>query len=82
MQEPEQEVIGARLELLELLLEAMEAGTISPTDARAIAWHYTAGPVPDALAAAQVGTTAGAWQRRRSRAVHALKTMPRLTAAA
>ncbi|MDH6115672.1 hypothetical protein P3T36_007289 [Kitasatospora sp. MAP12-15] len=73
----EQEAAGARLELLELLLEALEGGTISPADARAVAWHYTTTPLPDAAAAARAGTTAGAWQRRRSRAVHALKNRPR-----
>ncbi|MDH6130230.1 hypothetical protein [Kitasatospora sp. GP82] len=55
----------------------MEAGTLSPADGQAIAWHYTTAPVPDVQAA----TTAGAWQRRRSRAVHALKTSLRPTAA-
>ncbi|GAB2711702.1 hypothetical protein [Kitasatospora kifunensis] len=78
----EQEATGARLELLELLLEAKDAGTISAADARAIAWHYSAGPLSDAAAAARAGTTAGAWQRRRSRAVHTLRTMPRPAAAA
>ncbi|WP_351233300.1 hypothetical protein [Streptomyces sp. NPDC002133] len=69
------EASRARLELLELVLDAMAAGTLSPADGRAIAWHYTTAPVPDAEAAARAGTTAGAWQRRRSRAV------ARLTAA-
>ncbi|MDQ0847628.1 hypothetical protein [Streptomyces sp. V1I6] len=65
---------SARMELLELVLDAMDAGALSPADGRAIAWHYTAA-VPDTVAAARAGTTAGAWQRRRSRAV------ARLTAA-
>lgn len=73
----EWEAVGARLELLELLLEALEAGAISPADARAVAWHYTTSAVPDAVAAARTGATAGAWQRRRSRAVHTLRTRPR-----
>ncbi|MFD4224719.1 hypothetical protein [Streptomyces griseus] len=60
---------GARLELLELVLEAMENGTLSAADARSIAWHYTSTALPDATAAARNGTTAGAWRRRRSRAV-------------
>lgn len=59
---------SARLELLELVLDAMDAGALSPADGRAIAWHYTAA-VPDSEAAARAGTTADAWQRRRSRAV-------------
>ncbi|EPH40949.1 hypothetical protein ABT390_35425 [Streptomyces aurantiacus] len=71
----EAEAGAARLELLELVLDAMDAGALSPADGRAIAWHYTAA-VPDTKAAARAGTTAGAWQRRRSRAV------ARLTAAA
>ncbi|MFF3113541.1 hypothetical protein ACFVSN_30650 [Kitasatospora sp. NPDC057904] len=62
-----------RLELLGLLVNAIESGVLCPADARAIAWHYTVSPVPDARAAAAAGTTAGAWQRRRSRAVHALR---------
>ncbi|MDQ0847697.1 hypothetical protein [Streptomyces sp. V1I6] len=70
----EAEATSARLELLELVLDAMDAGALSPADGRAIAWHYTAA-VPDTEAAARAGTTAGTWQRRRSRAV------ARLTAA-
>ncbi|MDH6129801.1 hypothetical protein [Kitasatospora sp. GP82] len=77
----EQEASFARLELLELLLDAMEAGTLSPDDGRAIAWHYTAAPVPDVQAAATAGITPDAWRRRRSRAVRALKTALRPTAA-
>lgn len=69
----EAEASRARLELLELVLDAMESGTLSPADGRAIAWHYTAAPVPDAQAASLAGTTPGAWQRRRSRAVDRLK---------
>ncbi|WP_432095626.1 hypothetical protein [Streptomyces sp. bgisy100] len=65
----EREASRARLELLELVLNAMDSGTLSPTDGRAIAWHYTTAPVTDAVAAARLGTTPGAWQRRRSRAV-------------
>ncbi|MBD0743004.1 hypothetical protein [Streptomyces sp. CBMA152] len=64
----EAEVMSARLELLELVLEAMDVGALTPEDGRAIAWHYTAA-VSDAEAAARTGTTPGAWQRRRSRAV-------------
>ncbi|MGW4218417.1 hypothetical protein ACWEJZ_15505 [Streptomyces bacillaris] len=64
----EGEVGGARLELLELVLEAMDSGALSAADARSIAWHYTAA-VPDKTAAARTGTTPGAWGRRRSRAV-------------
>ncbi|WP_328380728.1 hypothetical protein OHB13_38420 (plasmid) [Streptomyces sp. NBC_00440] len=70
----EAEVSRARLELLELVLDAMEAGTLSPDDGRAIAWHYTTTPVPDARAASLANTTPAAWQRRRSRAVQRLKT--------
>ncbi|MFD9637366.1 hypothetical protein [Streptomyces violascens] len=69
----------ARLELLELVLEAMESGTLSPSEARAIAWHHTATPVPDARAARLAGTTTGGWQRHRSRAVHRLKSAVRTT---
>ncbi|MET9427889.1 MULTISPECIES: hypothetical protein [unclassified Streptomyces] len=70
----EAEATSARLELLELVLDAMDAGALSPVDGRAIAWHYTSA-IPDAEAAARVGTTAGAWQRRRSRAVARLTTV-------
>ncbi|OEJ21546.1 hypothetical protein AS594_39090 [Streptomyces agglomeratus] len=70
----EAETSRARLELLELVLDAMDTGALSPADGRAIAWHYTAAPVPDAEAASRAGTTAGAWQRRRSRAVARLKS--------
>lgn len=64
----EGEASRARLELLELVLDAMDSGTLSPADGRAIAWHYTTDPVSD-TAAARASTTPGAWQRRRSRAV-------------
>ncbi|MFF3159990.1 hypothetical protein [Streptomyces sp. NPDC057910] len=69
----QEEACQARLDLFALLLDAMEAGTLTAADAQSIAWHYTALPVPDPVAARRAGTTAGAWQRRRSRAVHALK---------
>lgn len=72
----------ARLELLELVLDAVEAGALSPADGRAIAWHYTTPSVPDAQAASRAGTTAGAWQRRRSRAVARLKFSLQAPAAA
>ncbi|MFE4540222.1 hypothetical protein ACFRKB_35015 [Streptomyces scopuliridis] len=72
----------ARLELLELVLDAMETGTLSPADGRAIAWHYSTAPVPDTTAAARAGTTAGAWQRRRSRAVARLTASLQLRPAA
>ncbi|WP_326615273.1 hypothetical protein OG949_40990 (plasmid) [Streptomyces scopuliridis] len=72
----------ARLELLELVLDAMENGTLSPADGRAIAWHYSAAPVTDTTAAARAGTTAGAWQRRRSRAVARLTASLQLRHAA
>ncbi|MFF3277211.1 hypothetical protein ACFYWU_40775 [Streptomyces chrestomyceticus] len=65
----EAETASARLELLELVLDAMAIGALSPADGRAIAWHYTTAAVPDAEAAARAGTTPGAWQRRRSRSV-------------
>ncbi|MEV6654785.1 hypothetical protein [Streptomyces sp. NPDC051219] len=77
----EAEATSARLELLELILDAMDAGALSPADGRAIAWHYTAA-VPDTEAAARTGTTAGAWQRRRSRAVARLTAALQLRCAA
>lgn len=77
----EAEATSARLELLELVLDAMDAGALSPADGRAIAWHYTAA-VPDTEAAARAGTTAGAWQRRRSRAVVRLTAALQLRCAA
>lgn len=70
----EGEVSHARLELLGLVLDAMEAKTLSPADGRAIAWHYAAEPVPDTTAAIHAGTSPVAWCRRRSRAVAALKS--------
>ncbi|MDH2392187.1 hypothetical protein QCN29_26075 [Streptomyces sp. HNM0663] len=77
----EAEATSARLELLELVLDAMDAGALSLADGRAIAWHYTAA-VPDTEAAARAGTTAGAWQRRRSRAVARLTAALQLRCAA
>lgn len=68
------EASSARLELLELVLDAMEHGSISRADGQAIAWHYASTPVPDAHAAQRAGTTAAAWRRRRSRAVDRLKS--------
>ncbi|MEW1699313.1 MULTISPECIES: hypothetical protein [unclassified Streptomyces] len=59
----------ARLDLLELLLDAAADGSLSTADAQALAWHHISGGIPDAEAAARAGTTAGAWQRRRSRAL-------------
>ncbi|MFE5301885.1 hypothetical protein [Streptomyces sp. NPDC056632] len=53
---------------IELALEARVAGALSPADGRTIAWHYTTAAT-DTEAAARVGITSGAWQRRRSRAV-------------
>ncbi|WP_330481430.1 hypothetical protein [Streptomyces sp. NBC_00724] len=72
----------ARLELLELVLDAMGIGTLSSADGRAIAWHYTTGPVTDTVAATRTGTTAAAWQRRRSRAVARLSASLQLSPAA
>ncbi|MFI5635501.1 hypothetical protein ACIA8E_40455 [Streptomyces sp. NPDC051664] len=72
----------ARLELLELVLDAMGSGTLSPADARAIAWHYTTDPLTDTVAATRTGTTATAWQRRRSRAVARLSASLQLRPAA
>lgn len=77
----ETEATSARLELLELVLDAMDAGALSPADGRAIAWHCTAA-IPDTEAAARAGTTAGAWQRRRSRAVARLTAALQLRCAA
>ncbi|HBF83821.1 MAG TPA: hypothetical protein DD420_29010 [Streptomyces sp.] len=62
------EATGARLELLELVLDAIDGGALTPADGHAIAWHYAAA-IPDTEAAVRAGTTASAWQRRRSRAV-------------
>ncbi|MFI6658153.1 hypothetical protein ACIBL8_21820 [Streptomyces sp. NPDC050523] len=70
----EAEASNARLELLELVLEAMEQGSISHADGQAIAWHYTTNPIADEQAAHRAGTTAAAWRRRRSRAVDRLKS--------
>ncbi|MGW1090777.1 hypothetical protein ACWD4L_31880 [Streptomyces sp. NPDC002596] len=72
----EAEASRVRLDLLELVLDAMEAGTPSPADGRAIAWHYTTDSVPDTEAASHCGTTPAAWQLRRSRAVDCLKGPP------
>ncbi|MFF9870088.1 hypothetical protein ACF1G0_32705 [Streptomyces sp. NPDC013953] len=77
----EAETTSARLELLELVLDAMDAGDLTSADGRAIAWHYTV-HVSDIEAAARAGTTAGAWQRRRSRAVARLTAALQLRPAA
>ncbi|MFE9007396.1 hypothetical protein ACFYOY_35650 [Streptomyces sp. NPDC007875] len=66
------EASAARLELLELLLAALRQGTLTGPDAQAISWHHREIPVPDAVAARAAGTTAGAWRRRRARAVQRL----------
>jgi len=76
----ETEVSAARLELLELVLAAMEDGCLSTADGQSIAWHYRTAPLSDTAAAARVGTTATAWQRRRSRAVARLKSTVRRAA--
>ncbi|WP_037860725.1 hypothetical protein [Streptomyces sp. NRRL S-241] len=60
---------AARMDLLELLLDAVRIGALSIADAQALAWHHISGGIPDAEAAARAGTSAGAWQRRRSRAL-------------
>ncbi|MFJ8856105.1 hypothetical protein [Streptomyces sp. NPDC102437] len=78
----DEEAGRARLELLELVLDAMDSSALSPVDGRAIAWHYTTTPLPDTAAAARAGTTAGAWQRRRSRAVARLTASLQLVPAA
>ncbi|MCY0945622.1 hypothetical protein [Streptomyces antarcticus] len=72
----------ARLELLELLLDAVRDGALSTDEARALAWQHISGGIPDAEAAARAGTTAGAWQRRRSRALARLTASLRPQAAA
>ncbi|OKJ52590.1 hypothetical protein [Streptomyces sp. CB02261] len=72
----------ARLELLELLLDAMRDGALSTADAQALAWHHISGGIPDAEAAARAGITDGAWQRRRSRARARLTASLRPQAAA
>ncbi|WP_308369236.1 MULTISPECIES: hypothetical protein [unclassified Streptomyces] len=59
----------ARMELLELLLDAVGDGALSVAEAQALAWHHISGGITDAEAAAHAETTAGAWQRRRSRAL-------------
>lgn len=59
----------ARMELLELLLDAVRDGALSTADAQSLAWHHISGGIPDAEAAVRAETTAGAWQRRRSRAL-------------
>ncbi|MFE6713953.1 hypothetical protein [Streptomyces sp. NPDC057695] len=58
-----------RLELLELLVDAVRDGALSSADAQALAWRHISGGLSDAEAAARAGTTAGGWQRRRSRAL-------------
>ncbi|MFD3947538.1 hypothetical protein [Streptomyces sp. NPDC058579] len=63
------ESLPARVELLELLLDAVRDGALSTVEARVLAWHHISGAIPDADAAARAGATAGAWQRRRSRAL-------------
>lgn len=72
----------ARLELLELLLDAVRDGALSTADAQALAWHHISGGIPDVEAAARAGTTPGAWQRRRSRALARLTASLQPAAAA
>ena len=68
-----EEFDAARLELLELLLEAMEAGHLPADDARTISTYYSDRSLPDQNAAAAAGVSQPAWRRRRSRAVGRLK---------
>ncbi|UQA97508.1 hypothetical protein [Streptomyces halobius] len=78
----EEDLTTARLQLLELVLDAMDDGALSEADARAIAGHYRSNPapLPDHDAARAAGTSVSTWQRRRSRAVARLKTATRSTA--
>ncbi len=46
-QTDEAETNSARLKLLELVLDAMEARALSLADGRAIAWYYTSATVPE-----------------------------------
>ncbi|MFE1776395.1 hypothetical protein [Streptomyces sp. NPDC059008] len=77
----EEDLTTARLQLLELVVNAMDDGTLSEADARAIAGHYrsTPAPLPDRDAAHAAGTSVSTWQRRRSRAVERLKSATRST---
>ncbi|MFG2298491.1 hypothetical protein [Streptomyces sp. NPDC048603] len=72
----------ARLELLELLLDAVRDRALSTAEAQALAWRHISGGIPDAEAAARAGTTASAWQRRRSRTLARLKASLQPEAAA
>ncbi|MGW2016865.1 hypothetical protein [Streptomyces sp. NPDC001927] len=67
------EGLPARVEVLELLLEVVRDGVLSTAEARVLAWHHIPGGIADAEAAARAGTTGGAWQRRRSRALARLR---------
>lgn len=69
----EEDLTAARLQLLELVLDAVDDGTLSEADARAITGHYRS--TRDAARAA--GTSVNTWRRRRSRAVARLKTATR-----
>ncbi|MFD5416080.1 hypothetical protein [Streptomyces nojiriensis] len=71
-----------RGELPEPLLDAVRDGALSTAQAQAPAWHHISGDIPDADAASRAGTTAGAWQRRRSRAPARLTAFRQSTAAA
>ncbi|MEU5108482.1 hypothetical protein AB0H07_40540 [Streptomyces sp. NPDC021354] len=73
---------AARLELLQLLLDALRDGTLTGPDAQAIAWHHREIRVPDSVGARAAGTTPGAWRRRRGRAVQRLSPAAAALAAA
>ncbi|MFF0629765.1 hypothetical protein [Streptomyces sp. NPDC004296] len=68
----EEEITTARLEVLELVLDALENGVLSAAEARWIAEHYRTGAPRDTDAARAAGVSAVAVRQRRSRAVSRL----------
>ncbi|GAA1923624.1 hypothetical protein [Streptantibioticus ferralitis] len=71
--DPDEQLIGARRELVELLLWAREQQLLGADAVEAICDHYRDGALPDAVAASAAGVGIAAWKKRRSRAVGRLK---------
>ncbi|MCZ4098086.1 hypothetical protein [Streptomyces sp. H39-C1] len=68
-----EDLVGARGEVVELLLWALSERVLTTSGVTAIADHYQEAAVPDELAARRAGVRPAAWRRRRSRAVGQLR---------
>ncbi|MFJ5680307.1 hypothetical protein [Streptomyces sp. NPDC093097] len=76
----DEEITVARLQVLELVLDALENDVLSADEARWIAEHYSAGAPRDNDTARAAGVSAAAVRQRRSRAVSRLTASLHTTA--